>query len=184
MTKPILFIQGGGGHGAHDQWDEKLVASLKAELGPDYDISYPRMPDEDDPSYKPWKKAIEKEIAMLGDDAIVVGHSIGATILINALAEVPPKRKLGGVFLVSAPFVGDGGWPSTDFKPSPDLGARLPWATPVFLYHGSADDTAPIAHLGLYKKAIPQAHAHRLAGRDHQLNDDLSEVARDIRTLG
>jgi hypothetical protein len=27
MTKQILFIQGGGA-GAHDEWDSKLVASL------------------------------------------------------------------------------------------------------------------------------------------------------------
>ncbi|MFJ6200041.1 hypothetical protein [Micromonospora sp. NPDC092111] len=30
-------------------------------------------------------------------------------------------------------------------------------------------------------RVIPQAHLHRLPGRDHQLNDDLSEVAKVIR---
>ena len=183
IAKPILFIQGGGA-GAHDEWDDKLVASLAAELGPDYDIRYPRMPKEADPNSAAWKDAIEKEIAAFGDDAVLIGHSIGGTILINALAENAPKRKLGGVFLISAPFVGAGGWPSEDIKPPRDLGARLPQTTAVYLYHGSEDETAPIAHLGLYKKALPQAHVRRLEGRDHQLNEDLSEVARDIRALG
>jgi hypothetical protein len=32
----------------------------------------------------------------------------------------------------------------------------------------------------LYAKAIPQAQVHRLAGQDHQLSNDLSEVARPI----
>ncbi len=58
-----------------------------------------------------------------------------------------------------------------------------PQATPVYLYQGSKDDTAPCAHADLYKEAIPQAHVRKLEGRDHQLNDDLSEVAADIRRI-
>jgi len=43
--------------------------------------------------------------------------------------------------------------------------------------------TAPVAHVDLYAKAIPQAVVRRLRGRDHQLNNDMSEVAADIRCL-
>ena len=182
MTEQVLFIQGGGA-GTHDNWDSKLVASLKLELGPGYDIRYPRMPNEDDPSYPAWKTALEHEIASLDDAAVLVAHSLGATILINALAEHPPRQKLAGVFLISAPFVGPGGWPSEDIKTKPDLGARLPPATPIYLYQGSKDDTTPGEHVDLYKQAIPHAHVRKLEGRDHQLNDDLSEVAADIRRI-
>ena len=92
--------------GTHDEWDSKLVASLTRELGQGYDIRYPRMPNEADPSYPAWKTALEQEIAALDDAAILVGHSVGGTILINALAEHAPDRKLAGIFLISAPFVG------------------------------------------------------------------------------
>ena len=182
MTKQILFIQGGGA-GTHDDWDSKLAASLARELGQGYDIRYPRMPNEADPSYPAWKTALEQEIAALADAAILVGHSLGGTILINVLAEQAPVRKLAGVFLISAPFVGSGGWSSEDIKPKRDLGAQLPQTTPIYLFHGSKDDTAPYAHVDLYKQAIPQAHVRKLQGRDHQLNDDLSEVAADIRRI-
>jgi len=37
--------------------------------------------------------------------------------------------------------------------------------------------------IGLYARAIPQAVVRRLTGRDHQLNNDMSEVAADIRRL-
>jgi predicted alpha/beta hydrolase family esterase len=180
LTHQILFIQGGGA-GAHDEWDNKLVASLARELGQGYDIRYPRMPNEADPSYPAWKSALEREFGVLADGAILVGHSIGGTILINALAEQVSGREVAGVFLISAPFVGTGGWPGEDFALSPDLGSRLPQATPIYLYHGSDDDTAPCAHVDLYKQAIPHARVRKLEGRDHQLNDDLSEVAADIR---
>src|SRR5436305_1604011 len=62
MKKQVLFIQGGGAE-AHDGWDNKLVDSLRRELGPGYDIRYSRMPNEADPSYTMWKAALAEEIA-------------------------------------------------------------------------------------------------------------------------
>ena len=180
-TRQILFIQGGG-VGAHDEWDDKLVESLRRELGDGYEVRYPRMPDEDDPSYARWSAAIRRELADLDDDAVVAGHSVGATILINTLAEQPPERGLGMIVLIAAPFVGEGGWPSDDFELPSDLGARLPQGVRVHVFHGLQDETAPPSHAGRYAQVIPQAQVHRLPGRDHQLNNDLSEVAKAIST--
>ena len=182
MRKRVLFIQGGG-EGTHDRWDDKLVDSLTKELGPGYEIRYPVMPNEGDARYAPWKAVLEKEFAALEPGAILIGHSLGGTILINVLAEQAPERA-GAILLIAAPFVGEGGWTSDDIESRPDLAARLPRAVPVYLYHGSADETAPCAHLELYARAIPGAHVRRLNGRDHQLNNDLSEIANDIRELG
>jgi predicted alpha/beta hydrolase family esterase len=182
MRKQVLFVQGGG-EGVHDEWDNKLVASLERELGPNYEIHYPPMPHEADPKYALWKAALKKEFAKLDYGAILVGHSVGATILINVLAEAPPETVPSGIFLVAAPFVGKGGWPSDDIKPKSDLGARLHKQWRIYLYHGSEDDTASFGHVDLYEKAIPQAVVRRLTDRDHQLNNDMSEVAADIRRL-
>jgi len=183
MKSQLFFVQGGGA-GAHDEWDEKLVDSLRRELGPGFEIRYPRMPNEDDPSFATWKTALEKELGKLDDGAIIVGHSIGGTILVNALAQTALKRKLRAIFLIAAPFVGEGGWPSDDMNLAPDLGARLPKGVPVYIYHGLADETAPPSHVELYSRAIPQAEIHRLPHRDHQLNDDLTEIAAAIKSLG
>ena len=182
MKRQVLFIQGGGAR-VHGEWDNKLVDSLKRELGPTYAVRYPRMPNEDDPNYATWKAALQKEIVGLNDGAILVGHSIGGTIMINALAEQPPTRRLGAIFLISVPFVGEGGWPPDDWKPQRELGKKLPRGVPIYIYQGLADQTAPPAHADLYARAIPQAKVHRLPGRDHQLNNDLREVAEAIKTL-
>src|SRR5262245_56453957 len=183
MTSQVLFVQGGGAEGTHDKWDSKLVENLERKLGPDYQVLYPRMPNEADPKYANWKAALEEEFAKLDDGAILIGHSIGGTILINALAEDPPALALGGVFLIAAPFVGGTGWPSNDIEPRKKIGADLPEDVPVYLYHGGEDTIAPFAHVHLYAKAIPQAGVRRLKGRNHQRDDDLSEIARDIRSL-
>ena len=67
--------------------------------------------------------------------------------------------------------------------PTKELVADLPGGVPLYLYQGAGDDTVPSSHSRLFQKAFPRATIRRLAGRDHQLDDDLSEVARDIALL-
>jgi predicted alpha/beta hydrolase family esterase len=180
--RQILFVQGAG-KGVHDQWDNQLVDSLKRELEPAYDIRYPAMPNEADPAYAAWKPVIERELAVLEHGAIVIGHSVGGTILIHALAERTPQCNLGAICLIAAPLIGPGGWTIDDFEPLHDLEHRLPRGVPIFFYHGRDDDIVPFAHVELYACAVPSARVRRLAGRDHQLGNDLSEVTADIRGL-
>jgi pimeloyl-ACP methyl ester carboxylesterase len=178
----VLFIQGAG-EGTHDEWDDKLVDSLRRELGDAFEIRYPRMPSEDDPSDAAWGPAISDATAALDDGAIVVGHSVGGTLLIHALAERPPDVTLAAIVLIAAPFVGVGGWPGDEFELPDHLGALLPASVPVHVFHGLEDDEVPPAHADLFARAIPQARLHRLPGRDHQLGNDLGDVATLIRTL-
>jgi len=182
VKRQLLFVQGGG-KGTHDEWDNKLVESLRQELGPDYEILYPRMPGEEDPSYAAWKTTLESAFETLQDGAILVGHSVGGTILVKVLTEHASARKFGAIFLIAAPFVGDGGWSSDDLQFPSDLGARLPNGVPVHFYHGLADEVAPPSHLERYARAVPQARIHRLPDRDHQLNNELKEVAVTILSL-
>jgi pimeloyl-ACP methyl ester carboxylesterase len=55
---------------------------------------------------------------------------------------------------------------------------------PLFLYHGDKDEVVPVSHLDIYAKALPDAVVRRLPGRNHQLDGDMTEVARDIASLG
>jgi len=50
------------------------------------------MPNEADPRFATWRVTLEKELAALRDGAVVVGHSVGGTILIKALAEAHSTR--------------------------------------------------------------------------------------------
>ena len=175
----VLFIQGAG-EGVHDHWDQALAGSLRVELGNRYEVRYPRMPDEDDPSYERWSAAIRRELAELNTRASVVGHSIGGSILMNTIAEYPQVHPIATVALIAAPFVGKGGWSSEEWELPSDLGARLPHSMSVHVFHGLDDETVPPSHAGLYGRAIPQAKVHPLAGRDHQINGDLTEVAKAI----
>lgn len=181
MKRQILFVQGGG-KGAHDEWDGKLVESLRQALGNGYEIRYPRMPDEGDPSHASWGPAIERELEAMRDDAILVGHSVGGTILLKTLIG-QSRKNFGAIFLLAVPFVGAGGWASDEIELPANLGARLPDGVPVHVWHGLQDETVPPPHVDLYARAIPQAHVHRLPNRDHQLNNDLTDIAAAILSL-
>jgi predicted alpha/beta hydrolase family esterase len=182
MKRQLLFVHGGGA-GVHDEWDSKLVESLRQALGPEYEVRYPRMPDEADPDFAAWSATLRNELARMDDGAIVVGHSVGGTILINTLAEQPPSLTLGAIFLVAAPFVGEGGWPSDDGQSQHEIGGKLPSGVPVYLYHGLADTDVPPSHAGLHARAIPHAYLCLLPRRDHQLNNDLREIAAAIKAM-
>src|SRR4051812_19221389 len=174
MTMQVLFIQGGG-ENVHDQWDDELAESLERNLGSGYSVLYPRMPNEAAPQYAAWRAALLEQFNLLKDGDVVVGHSVGGTILLHVLAEQPPTLELGGIFLIAPPFIGDGGWSVEDFAPRTDLSERLPTEVPLFFYHAKDDDTVPIAHAHLYAKAIPRAVVRILESGGHQLENDSSE---------
>jgi predicted alpha/beta hydrolase family esterase len=131
-TRQVLFVQGGG-EGTHDQWDNTLVESLKGALGADYTIRYPRMPDESDPDPAAWKKAIARQARKLRDGACLVAHSIDAAILLDGLVDGAVDRQPAAVFLIATPFIGDGGWPSDDLRPTRRVAADLHDHPPLFL---------------------------------------------------
>jgi pimeloyl-ACP methyl ester carboxylesterase len=142
------------------------------------------MPNEGNPEFGAWRDAIAREIRELSEGAVLVGHSIGGTILVHTVARQP--RLLTGVTavcLIAAPFVGDGGWTSDELAPAVDWAAPLS-NTEIYLYQGDADETTPMTHLDLYAKAIPHARIRVFPGRDHQLDNDPRSVADDIRLNG
>ncbi|HJQ52925.1 MAG TPA: alpha/beta hydrolase [Gemmatimonadaceae bacterium] len=179
----LIFFQGGG-EGAYAA-DKELVDSLRHALGSSHRIRYPKMPDEDDPDYAKWKPVIAKEIANLKSEAILIGHSLGASFLLKFLVEEQPTDSISGIFLIATPYWGGAGWRYEGYERlelPDDFASRLPSGMPVFMYHSRNDETVPYDHLSLYAKKLPQARTRSL-DRGHQLNDDLSEVAADIESL-
>lgn len=170
MKKQVLFVQGGG-DGAYAE-DEALAVSLQRALGAEYGVIYPHMPHEDDPQYAPWAAQIAVEHAALGDGAILVGHSVGGTVLLRHLSEAKVAKPIGGIFIVAAPAWGAEEWE-----------ADLPAGVPLFLYHGRDDEMVPFDHLAQLAQKFPEATVRAVNGRGHQFDNDLSVVAEDIKGL-
>jgi uncharacterized protein len=183
MTKHVLFIHGAG-TGAYEE-DKKLAASLTKSLGTGYEVHFPAMEDEENAPYKQWTQQIEKELAAMQGSVILVGHSVGASVIIKWISETDVRTPIAGVFLTATPFWGGNGWRYEGYQElalSEGFADKLPKGLPTFLYHCRDDETVPFDHLALYAQVLPQATIRELDVGGHQLNNDLSEVARDIKT--
>lgn len=184
MTEHILFIHGAG-TGAYDE-DGLLVERLRAALGAGYTMHYPAMPEEDDAPYEVWKHRLEESLAEIPGPVILVGHSVGASVVIKYLAEGAVEHSIAGVFLMACPFWGGNGWLYEGYEELelPGHAAEaVPAGAPIFLYHCRDDAIAPFAHLALTAEALPQAVVRAIDEGGHQFEGDLSVIADDIRAL-
>jgi len=182
MKKPvILFIQGGG-KGAYKE-DKKLALFLQDALKKTYDISYPKIPDENNPNYETYRAKIDEELKKIHTRVILVGHSVGGCFLVKYLSEQKIDKDIAGMFFIATPFWGDGGWQYEGFVLESDFPSKLPTEAPIFFYHSTNDEIVPFSHLALYSKKLPHAIIRKIVGRGHQLNNDLSELVQDIKGL-
>lgn len=181
MKKQVLFIQGGGEDGY--EADLSLVASLQNELGEDYEIFYPKMPDDETAPDFGWLQEIENEMAKLNDDLIVVGHSLGASMLLKYFSENKVSKIVSGIFLIATPFwKGKEEWVQ-GLKLQADFAQNLPQHIPVFLYQCLDDEVVTLDQFVIYKQQLPWASFREIESGGHQLDNDLSLIAKDIRSL-
>jgi predicted alpha/beta hydrolase family esterase len=180
-TSQVLFVHGGGGEafGA----DEALVRSLREALGPDFRVEYPEMPDAHAPEFGRWRDRISHELSAFDGGVILVGHSLGGSILMKYLSEERVEKPIAGVFLIATPYWGTADWEVAEFELRENFPAALPEDVPIFLYHSRDDEVVPFAHLALYAGRLPHATVREFEDRGHQLGEDLSEVAEDIARL-
>ena len=181
MMQQVLFIQGGG-DGAYEE-DEKLAVSLQESLGPEYQVSYPRMPDEGSPEDNAWMAQISRELASLNGRVLLVGPSAGGSVLLKYLLKEDIAESIAGIFLISIPHWDPEDEEGEEYALQEGFASRLPIGVPIFLYHSRDDEWVPFAHLAIFAEKIPQAIVREFDGRGHQFNNDLSEVAADIKSL-
>jgi serine hydrolase len=184
MTTHVIFIQGAG-RGAYEE-DKALATNLQTGLGPDYAVHYPAMPNEEDAQYDQWKRHIAHEVATVHGPIMLVGHSVGASILMKCMSALKLAQPPAGLFLLEAPFWGGDGWRYDGYEQlalPQGVATRLPQGMAIFLYHCRDDTTVPFDHLALYAQVLPQATVRALDAGGHQLNNDLSAVAQDIKSL-
>ena len=158
------------------------MSFLQEGLGEGYQVHYPFLPEEPEPDLGR-KKQIGKALSLLKGEVILVAHSLGASMLLKYLSESPVQQKIAGIFLIATPFwSGEEAW-KQEFILRQDFPDNLPKGVPVYLYHCQDDHEVPIEHLELYAQHLPKATVRKIPFGGHQLNNDLSLVAKDIQAL-
>ena len=179
MGTVVLFVHGAG-EGAYEE-DGLLVASLRDALGPSYEVRYPRMPLEESAQYLDWTARIASSLPPQGSEVVLVGHSVGGSVLLRYLCEKPVEASVTGLFVIAAPFWGaDDFWDWDEARLPEDAAEKLATVPRIFMYHSRDDEVVPFSHLALYSARLPQATIRPVDVGGHQLENDLADVAHDI----
>lgn len=179
--KQVLFIHSAGTQ-EEGEGSSGLVKYLEAELSTSFQVIAPKMPEPEDPQYDRWKKALKEEITSLDDGAVLVGHSIGGSVLFKFLTEEELGKSFSKLITVAAPFWGsDSEWKVESFALPEDFVSRSSLLPHVVLLHSIDDDVVPFDHLEKYMENIPSATVRQLSGNDHVFQEGLAELVEEIR---
>lgn len=182
MRKNQVFFFHGGGEGGYEA-DTKLADSLRKELGDAYEVHNPEIHFDDTLPDFGWLKQIDKWISSVKGDVILTGHSFGASMLLKYLSENKVQTKIKGLFLIAPPFwTGEEDW-KQGIKLHKGFADRIPKDIPIFLYQCKDDEEVPFDHFTTYKHLLSWITSREIESGGHQFNNDLSLVAKDIKSL-
>ena len=165
-SNKILFLHSAGPQ-HDDEGSAKLVNYIREKLSADYQIIAPIMPDPDDPSYQSWKNALIEIFKIIDDGIILIGHSLGGSVLLKFLSEEQPQQKIKALYLVAVPFWGLEDWDVSEFQLANDFAKRLPPIPAINIYHSKDDQIVSLDHAARYTAELPGAVYHELNGYGH-----------------
>lgn len=182
MKKDIFFIHSAGPQGPHVGSDG-LVESLKKSLGSEYVLHHPIMPDPENPRYLPWKMALQGALPVGGNKVVLIGHSLGGSVIVKYLSEGMVQVPVAGLFLVAAPYWGTRGWTVNEFMFGPHFESKMPDVGAVKIYHSRNDRWVPFSHSSFYARKLQGSEVRSLSGDQHEFHSGLPDLVKDIRDL-
>lgn len=161
--------------------------SLSVELGDDYDVLLPRMPNGTNVRYKEWKIWFDNITKVLNDEVVLIGHSLGGIFLTKYLSENIFPKKIIVTILVAAPFDdaegADGKESLADFILPSSLAKFAAQCDKIYLLHSENDPVVPFAQLEKYKNVLPNAKAVIFKDREHFNQETFPEIIDIIKSV-
>ncbi|MEK7171266.1 MAG: alpha/beta hydrolase [Patescibacteria group bacterium] len=199
MKQQVLVIHGGDTFDTREEYikflkeheldfQKMMIAgwkeNLRSDLGDDYEVILPKMPNNTNATYEEWEIMFGKLIPFLHDGLILVGHSMGGLFLAKYLSENNFKPKVRATFLVAAPF-GDNlpEYELYSFSLPKKIDGFARQAGQVFIFHSSDDLAVPPRDSGDYKNAVPNSELKMFTDRGHFGQPHLPELVEVIKKL-
>lgn len=181
MSYEILFIQGAGN--VATEQEQVIVDALRIKLGDRFTIIYPPMPDADYPSYLAWEAVLTTNLKSLSGKVILLGHSLGGSIILKHFSREPVPDKVIGMILFGIPYWKDQNWDVSEYVIEDDFLANLNKLDNIYFYHSMDDEVIPNHQFEAYRKLIPKAHWRVLSGVDHSYQGAIPNMVTDIQDL-
>ncbi len=178
----LLFI-----HSAGRQKGSKsstpLLNYLKEQLSDSIEIVHPKMPFPEAPESSLWLDRIDSEIHRHDCDWILVGHSLGGSVLLKYLSERLLENNIRGLFLIASPYWGaDENWQWDDFELDELFHLKLPAIREIHLYHSIDDEVVPATHMEVYASRFYDPKVRFFKGQNHYFAKPFPQLLEDIRT--
>ncbi|HEY5825186.1 MAG TPA: alpha/beta hydrolase [Cyclobacteriaceae bacterium] len=182
MKRQILFIHSAGPQET-GEGSSGLVTYLLNELGDEFEIRHPLMPEPENPRYEAWKAKLDKELLALKGEVILIGHSLGGSVILKFLSEEKCSNTIAGLFLISTPYWKKKNWEIDEYVLQKDFAKNLTGLSHLFLYHSKEDQWVPFSHTQFYAKKLPNAVVRELQGQEHEFSYGLPQLIEDIKGL-
>jgi predicted alpha/beta hydrolase family esterase len=183
MKRTILFIHSAGSQEGEHEGSNDLLRRLREGLGVGVTLLAPRMPSPDNPTYASWKKALDALIPTLPDEVVLVGHSLGGSVLLKYLSEEAFTPRIAGMVLIAMPYWGVQDWDVSEYMLREDFPTGLPAIRPLYLYQSDNDDVVSPDHVKYYATLLPTATVRTPAGMGHLFAKPCPELIDDIHGL-
>lgn len=183
IKKQVLFIHCGGSQ-RPQTGSSSLVKFLRVHLGSDYHIVFPEMPEPEQPAYDLWKQKLEQELLALEGEVLVVGHSLGASVVLKYFSEQRCPKAVNGLFLVAPPFWGADHWEVAEYEVTAESYRHLRSIERIFLYHSKNDEVVPFTHMGFYAGMLPHAVVRPLDTGGHLFGAGIYALVEDMKAGG
>lgn len=155
--------------------------TLEEELGENFEVLLPRMPNGTNARYEEWKIWFERIILFLSENIILIGHSLGGIFLAKYLSENVFSKRIKATILVAAPFDYANEESLADFKLPSSLSKFTEQGGTIYLIHSKDDPVVPFEQFEKYKQVLPTSETMILDGREHFNQDTFPEILELIR---
>lgn len=174
-TKPITIER----LKRRSSWKERL----QIDLGDEYEVLLPSMPNATNARYSEWKLWFENLTSVITDDCILMGHSMGGIFLAKYLSEneFPPKIK--ATVLIAAPHSDESQEGLGDFKLDNVSEQFASQAGNVTLFFGEDDPVISAVEIEKYRRDLPSADLRIVPAPDHFVRPLFPELLEVIRSI-
>lgn len=167
----------------------KWLTHFREDLGDDFEIFTPQMPNKQNADYTEWKIWFERHLEFLRDGVVLLGWSLGGMFLMKYMTENELPFKPKHLIVMAAPFA-DGALEEGDGKSTVKFGTDITkiqnvqdQVSGITVMHSKDDFVVPYEHALKYKEALPEAELVTFEDKNHFLVEELPELVERIRSL-
>ncbi|KKQ45157.1 MAG: hypothetical protein US62_C0018G0007 [Candidatus Woesebacteria bacterium GW2011_GWA1_37_8] len=165
---------------SHKEWKDTIAE----ELGENFDVLVPKMPNVTNADYEEWKIWFERITPLLESGVILIGHSLGGIFLAKYFSENTISITIKATILVAAPFDDKNlGESLGDFKLSSSLVRFTKNGGSIYLIQSKDDPSVPYEHVKKYQKALSGSEVMVFEDRGHFKQETFPELVTLIKSL-